>query len=112
MDNGFSVLMLIFGAAILLYAAVLSSGNYKLLPIKVQPSLRSEDKEGQTKHIAAVTAVVAVPILLGGLSGALWGNIVCLIVMGASAAVLTAAAIIRHRRKSTRDNDGQSGHEW
>ena len=45
MDNGFSVLMLIFGIAILLYAAILSSGNHKLLPVTVQPSLRRTDKK-------------------------------------------------------------------
>lgn len=45
MDNGFSILMLIFGAAVMLYAAILSSGNYKLLPLTVQPSLRRKDKK-------------------------------------------------------------------
>ena len=68
MDNGFSILMLIFGAAVMLYAAILSSGNYKLLPLTVQPSLRRKDKKGQTKHIAAVTAVVAVPLFYPYLS--------------------------------------------
>ena len=33
MDNGFSILMLIFGAAVMLYAAILSSRNYKFLPL-------------------------------------------------------------------------------
>ena len=74
MDNGFSILMLIFGAAVMLYAAILSSGNYKLLPLTVQPSLRRKDKKGQTKHIAAVTAVVAVPIILGGTCRLLFGE--------------------------------------
>ena len=46
MDNGFSILMLIFGAAVMLYAAILSSGNYKLLPLTVYPSLRRKDKKG------------------------------------------------------------------
>lgn len=64
MDNGFSILMLISGAAVMLYAAILSSGNYKLLPLTVQPSLRRKDKKGQTKHIAAVTAVVASPYFI------------------------------------------------
>lgn len=99
MDNGFSILMLIFGAAVILYAAILSSGNYKLLPLKVQPSLRSEDKKGQTKHIAAVTAVVAVPIILGGLAGSFWGNIACLITTAVSAAVIIMIAVISHKHK-------------
>ena len=101
MDNGFSILMLIFGAAVMLYAAILSSGNYKLLPLTVQPSLRRKDKKGQTKHIAAVTAVVAVPIILGGLAGSFLGNIVCLITMAVSAAVILRAI-------ANRNNDLQS----
>ncbi|SEK63479.1 hypothetical protein SAMN02910353_01015 [Ruminococcus sp. YRD2003] len=103
MDNGFSILMLIFGAAVMLYAAILSSGNHKLLPLTVQPSLRSKDKKGQTKHIAAVTAVTAVPIILGGLAGAFWGNIACLITMAVSAAVIITAAVIRHKHRADRD---------
>jgi len=105
MDNGFSVLMLIFGIAILLYAAILSSGNHKLLPVTVQPSLRRTDKKGQTRHIAAVTAVVAVPIVLGGFAGLFGGNIVCLIVMGVSAIVIIIIAVICHRHKKEKDED-------
>ena len=99
MDNGFSVLMLIFGIALLLYAAILSSGNHKLLPYRVQPSLRSNDKEGQTRHIAAVTALVALPIALGGLAGLFLGNTACLIAMGISGAAVILCAVIRHRKK-------------
>ena len=98
MDNGFSVLMLIFGAALLLYAGVLSTGNHKLLPYRVQPSLRRENKKGQTKHIAAVTAAVALPITLGGLAGSFFGNIPCLITMAVSAAVLITIAVIRKNK--------------
>ena len=48
MENGFSVLMLIFGAAILLYAAILSGGNDKLLPVRVQLTLKKRNKKGPT----------------------------------------------------------------
>lgn len=61
MDNGFSILMLIFGAAVMLYAVILSSGNYKLLPLTVQPSLRRKDKKGQTKHMVMKSSVVRPP---------------------------------------------------
>ncbi len=109
MDNGFSVLMLIFGVAVLLYAALLSTGDYKLLPMKVQPSLRSEDKKGQTKHIAAVTAVVAVPITIGGLAGLFWGNIACLIAMGVSAVLIIIYAVIRHKKRAEKNENQDSG---
>lgn len=105
MDNGFSVLMLIFGIAILLYSAVLSSGNYKLLPVRVQPTLRKEDKKGQTKHIAAVSALTALPIALGGLAGCFWGNTVCLIAMLVSAAAIITIAIVRRRDKAETEQD-------
>ena len=52
MDNGFSVLMLIFGAALLLYAAVLSGGNHKLLPYRVEQTMRKTGRKKQTKLIA------------------------------------------------------------
>ncbi len=104
-DNYFSLFMLIFGGALLLYAAALSSGNYKLLPLRVQVSQRSKNKKGQTRHIAAVTAVTALPIVLGGFVGWIWNNTVCLITMGVSAALLIAWAVIRHRCNAEKKRD-------
>ena len=69
MDNGFSVLMLIFGAALLLYAAVLSGGNHKLLPYRVEQTMRKTGRKKQTKLIAKITAIVALSPVIGGLLG-------------------------------------------
>ncbi len=99
MENGFSVLMLIFGAAILLYAAMLSGGNHKLLPLRVQPSLQRKDKKGQTKRIAKISAIVALSPVVGGLLGLWRGNIACLIGMGATAVVCILIAVLRTRGK-------------
>lgn len=99
MENGFSVLMLIFGGALLLYAAVLSTGNYKLLPYHIIPSLKSDDRAGQTKHIAAITARIALCPLIGGLLGLFLGNTACLIGMGVTAAVLIVLAVLRKKGK-------------
>ena len=99
MENGFSVLMLIFGAGILLYAAVLSGGNYKLLPYRVQPSLRRRGKKAQTKRIAKISAIVGLSPLTGGFAGLWRGNIACLITMGATAAVCSLIAVLKKRRK-------------
>lgn len=115
MDNYFSVFMLIFGAALLLYTAALSSGNHKLLPLQVQASLRNRDKKGQTRHIAAVTAVTSLPIVLGGFAGLLWGNTVCLITMGVSAVLLIVYAIIRKKnnpRPEEPEEDEPDTQEW
>ncbi len=97
MENGFSVLMLIFGAALMLYAAVLSGGNYKLLPYNVEQTMRKYDRKKQTKRIAKITAVAALSPIIGGLLGLWKGNLLCLIGMGATAAVCIAAAILKKR---------------
>ena len=97
MENGFSVLMLIFGAALMLYAAVLSGGNYKLLPYNVEQTMRKYDRKKQTKRIAKITAVAALSPIIGGLLGLWKGNLLCLIGMGATAAVCIATAILKKR---------------
>lgn len=99
MENGFSVLMLIFGAALLLYAAMLSGGNYKLLPMRVIPTLQRKDKKGQTKRLAKITAIAALSPVIGGLLGLWKGNLLCLIGMGVTAAVCITAAILKNRSK-------------
>lgn len=99
MDNGFSVLMMIFGGAILFYAGLLTTGNPKLLPFTVQPTLRKKDKKSQVRHIAAITAAVGVPFLLGGFAGQFWGDLVCLIVMGALGVLLIIIALIPNKNK-------------
>ena len=114
-DNYFSLFMLIFGGALLPYAAALSSGNYKLLPLRVQVSLRSKNKKGQTRHIAAVTAVTALPIVLGGFVGWLCGNTACLITMAVSAVLLIVLAVIRHKknpRPAEPEEDEPETQEW
>ncbi len=114
MDNGFSVLMLIFGGALLLYAALLAAtGDPKLLPYTVQPTLRRKDKKGQVRHIGKITAICAVPIICGGIAGTYAGNRECLIAGGITAAVLICAAILRSRsRKHQTDrSDNQTGDE-
>lgn len=100
MENGFSLLMLIFGAALLLYAAALSGGNHKLLPYHIEQTMRKSDQKKQTKRIAKITAIVALSPLIGGLLGLLKGNTLCLIGMGVTAAVSVAAAILKKRSKN------------
>ena len=100
MDNAFAILMLIFGAVLLLYGVSLLSGNPKLLPLKVQPSLRKADQKGQTKHIGKITVIVALVPVAGGLIGLFLGNTACLIGMIAAAAVLIGVAVRNKKKKS------------
>jgi hypothetical protein len=78
---------------------MLSGGNYKLLPLRVQPSLQRKDKKGQTKRIAKISAIVALSPVVGGLLGLWRGNIACLIGMGATAVVCIVIAVLRTRGK-------------
>ena len=101
MENGFSVLMTVFGAALLLYAAALSSGNPNVLPLRVQPSLRKDNQKEQVRHIAKITALVALCPVIGGLIGYLTGkNLFCLIGMIVTAAVLIVLSVMRKRSGS------------
>lgn len=99
MENGFSVLMLIFGVALLLYAAILSGGNYKLLPYKIEQTMRKSDRKKQTRLIAKITAIVALSPVIGGLLGLWKGNLFCAIGMGVTAAVCILTAILKKRSK-------------
>lgn len=70
---GFIILMLIFGAAILITALILSSGNYRLLPKRLRRAKYSDTK-AYTKGLAKVLAIVAFSPILCGLSGIIFKN--------------------------------------
>ena len=113
MDNAFAILMLIFGGVLLLYGVALLSGNHKLLPLKVQPSLRKADKKGQTKHIGKITVIVSLVPVFGGLVGLFLGNTACLIGMIAATVICIAAAIMKKKKKrdSASASDGGKSDE-
>ena len=99
MDNAFAILMLIFGGVLLLYGISLLSCNHKLLPLKVQPSLRKANKKEQTKTIGMITAIVSLVPVSGGLIGVFLGNTACLIGMIAAAVICIAAAILKKKKR-------------
>lgn len=70
---GFIIIMFIFGAAILLSALALSSGNYKLLPKRLRHAKYSDTK-AYTKGLAKVLAMVAFSPILCALAGLLFKN--------------------------------------
>ena len=72
-EYGFIILMLVFGAAILLSALALSSGNYKLLPKRLRHAKYSDTK-AYTKGLAKVLAIVAFSPILCGLAGLIFKN--------------------------------------
>ena len=81
MDNGFSILMLIFAGAILLYAALMAlTKDYNMLPLRAQVSVKPKNPKKYMTQLAKAVALVAVPVALGGLIG-LWNAMVGLIIM-------------------------------
>lgn len=67
MDYGFTILMLIFSAAIQGYAAILAiTKNYDLLPRRAAIATNPKDKKKYTLQLAKVLALVGlVPALCG-----------------------------------------------
>ncbi len=66
MDHNFSILFLVFAAAILLYAAVLAiTKNYHMLPYRAAVSVKPKDPERYTFQLAKAVALVGLAIGLG-----------------------------------------------
>ena len=70
MDNGFSILMILFSVAILLYAGLLAlTKDYNLLPRNSMISVEPKDQKAYAVRMAKVIALVALAPLAGGLVG-------------------------------------------
>ena len=81
MDNGFSILMFIFAAALLLYAVVLAiTKDYKMLPYRAQISVKPKDPKEYTLQLAKVVALVGLAMTAGALV-ALWNQLIGAIVI-------------------------------
>ena len=81
MENGFSVLMLLFSAALLLYAGLLAATkDYTLLPLRAQVALKPKNAKAYTFQISKAAALTAVAPALGGLAG-LWNVTAGLVVL-------------------------------
>jgi len=92
--------MLALGIGVLLYAALLSTGNPSLLPIRTQPSLRKNNKKEQVRHIAAITSIAALPPAIGGTAGIIFGNTACLGIMLGGYAAWIVCSVIRRKKKN------------
>lgn len=66
MENGFSVLMLIFAAALLLYATILAiTKDYKMLPYRARVSVEPKNPKKYAVQLAKVIALTALAIAVG-----------------------------------------------
>ena len=87
MDHNFSILFLIFAAAILLYAALLAiTKDYKMLPYRSQVSVKPKDPKKYTVQLAKVVALVGAAIGVG--AAASWWNAAAGIVVMIAGTVL------------------------
>ena len=86
MDNGYSVLMGIFAAAILLYAGLMAlTRDYGMLPLRARQSVKPKDPKLYAFQLAKAIALTACAPALSALVG-LWNRT-------AAFAVLFAAGI-------------------
>ena len=97
MDHGFSILMFIFAAALLAYAALMAiTKNYNILPWRATVSVNPKDKRAYTFQLAKVIALVAAAIAAGA-AVALLHTVAGVIVMIAAviAAIVAGTKIMK-----------------
>ena len=98
MDHGFSILMLIFAGALLLYAALLAiTKNYKMLPYRATVSVKPKNPRKYTVQLAKVVALVALAVA-GGAVAAFWNIAVGAVVMvaGVICAIWVGTKIVKN----------------
>lgn len=98
MDQGFSIFMFIFAAALLLYAAIMAiTKDYNMLPYRSRVSVKPKNPQKYTVQLAKVVALVAVAIAIGA-AIALWnfaaGGAVMLV--GVIAAIWAGTKIVKN----------------
>ena len=85
MEYGYSILMGIFAAAILLYAGLMAlTKNYKILPVRATQSVKPKDEKRYMTQLSKVVALVALSPALSALTG-LWNMTAALVVLIVSA---------------------------
>lgn len=85
MEYGYSVLMAIFSAALLLYAGLMAIfRDYRMIPMRARVSVKPKNEKKYMAQLAKVIALVALSPALSALAG-LWNPIAALIVLILSA---------------------------
>lgn len=97
MEHGFSMLMFIFAAAVLLYAALMAiTKDYRMLPFRARQSVKPKDPQAYMVQLSKIVALAALAIALGA-AVALWNNALGAVVLvaGVVAALWAGTRIIR-----------------
>lgn len=81
MEYGYSILMGIFSAALIIYAAIMAvTKDYNMLPVRAQVAVKPKDPELYMSKLAKVIALTALAPALSALIG-LWNGFLALIVL-------------------------------
>lgn len=98
MEHGFSMLMFIFAAAILLYAALMAiTKDYRMLPFRARQSVKPKDPQAYMVQLSKIVALAALAIALGA-AVALWNNALGAVVLVAGVvAALWAGTRIKRK---------------
>ncbi len=81
MDQGFSILMFFFSAALLFYAALMAiTKDYNILPYRARVSVKPKNPKKYMVQMAKIVALVAVAVAAGA-AVALWNTAVGAVVM-------------------------------
>lgn len=81
MEYGYSVLMGIFVAALLLYAGLMAlTKDYNLLPFRARTSVKPKDPKRYMTELSKVVALVSLSPALSALAG-LWSMLAAMIVL-------------------------------
>ena len=97
MDHGFSILMFIFAAILLLYSVVLAiTKNYSLLPYKAQIPVKPKNPKAYTVRLAKVVALVGLAVAVGAVV-ALWNLLAgaIVIIAGVIASIWAGTKIVK-----------------
>ena len=85
MEYGYSILMGVFAAALLIYAGMMALlKDYKMLPYRARVSVKPKNEKLYMTQLAKVVALVALSPALSALTG-LWNMIAALVVLIVSA---------------------------
>lgn len=88
MEHGYSILMAVFSAAILLYAAIMVLfKDYKILPFRVRASVRPKNEKEYMTQLAKAVALTAVSPALSALMG-LWNTAAAVVTLIAAGVFL------------------------
>ena len=103
MENGYSVIMLIFSGALLFYAGLMAlTKDYTLLPLRVRRAVKPKNRKQYMVMLAKIVAIVAAAPALSAFVG-FWNIWVALVVLvaGTAAAIWLGIRLTKHEEGGT-----------